>query len=374
LDRANTQGDTEMCREALLACTSGLRLGLLSEGDVVAASVASAERLRGEIDQWAIPELLRCGESLTRWLDSPGGLPNRAASGFAEVASDVVGLLEQCVDAALVGAPVQRLDALLARLEARCVVTAAARAAASDCGDPGVLEAFADDALDELDRCEDLLLRAEIEGATRQGLEALMIEMAAVIDAGEALRIDGLDAGRLADQLTGASAERSLSAMIEGLLRSVDEVRRAIEVAGAAEGVAASLSIPLSELLKRLRRCCRDRARELGGRIQVETDADAMARVSLAAAENVFAPLALFAAQAVASALQHADGAEAPRLRISAGIDADRVQFEIEDDAVDAMVAGETIQSLDARSCVEVGAPLHPYRRGYVNIVQVLVD
>ncbi len=100
-----------------------------------------------------------------------------------------------------------------------------------------------------------------------------------------------------------------------------------------------------------------------------------MARVRLAAAENFYVPLARFADDAVAQAVAcaTADG-EAPRLRIRASADESQVQIEIEDDSVDEAVAGETIQSLDARAALPLTVPLHPYRRGYVNVVQVLVD
>jgi hypothetical protein len=371
LDRETAAVDVERSRDILLACTSGLRLGLLGEGDVVAASFASAERLRGQIEQLSVPVLLRCADSLTRWLDSPGGLPSRGCAWFADVAGDVVGLVEQCVDAALVEAPPIQMEALLVQIEACCAP--AGEAVDPVPADDTAVDAFVDDALDELDRCEDLLLRAELEGATREGLEALMVELAALVDGGEKLGIAGLDAAHFGTRLEQFGSEPALGGMIERMLRCVDDVRLAVEICHEERGgAAATSSIPLSEFLKRLRRGCRDRAREAGRRIQVEVEFDGMARVSLAAAQNFYELLLAFAGEAVAATLEHCAD-DVPQLRMRAGIENDRVQLEIEDDAVDQAVAGETVQSLDARTAAAARLPLHPYRRGYVNVVQVLV-
>jgi len=370
-DRETVTADAERSREILLACTSKLRAGLLGEGDTAAASFASAERLRGTIEQLSLPALVRCADSLTRWLDSPGGLARRSAAGFAEAAGDVVGLVEQCVDAALVGAPATQMDLLLARLDGRCEAVDDGATKSVGAGG-GEAESFADDALDELDRCEDLLLRAELEGATREGIEALMVELAAVVDGGEILGVAGLDSGRFGKRLDQVGAEASVGGMIEKMLRCVDEVRLSLEIFTEDRGTGMA-SIPLAEFLKRLRRGCRDRAHAAGGLIQVELDADGMARVDLAVAQNFYDALLGFAAQAVMSSFEHRNADEVPVLRIRAGIDEERVQFEFEDEAVDEMVAGETVQSLDGRTAEGGRLPLHPYRRGYVNVVQVLV-
>lgn len=369
-------GDPERFREALLECTSGLRNSLLSDGDVVAATSAYAERFCDEAEQLAIPGLRRCAQALNGWLESPGGLAARRTRGFDEVAVDVVGLLEECVDAALLDAPAEQMDPLFARIQAR----GECELAVGEPGDDGagaaggLLESYADESLDELDRCEELLLRGEVEGLTAEGLETLAADLTSVVEVGEALGVAGLDTGAFAAAVAAAATAGDEASWVNGLLSGIDNVRYAIEVAcETASPPASSASIPVLEFLKRLRRACRDRVREGGGHIRVEIDVDVMARVRLAAAENFYGPVVNFAGDAALLAWRTREEDETPLLRVRARVDENQLHVEIEDGAVDDTVGGETIQTLDARATIEGDAPLHPYRRGYVNVVQILV-
>jgi len=235
-------------------------------------------------------------------------------------------------------------------------------AAARSAQEQELLDAFAAEALDALDQCEDLVLRAELEPADRGRLDDVAADLRTIRDAGAAVGVHDLDA-----PASGAT--------VDALLECIDAARQCIEDAWAdsdAATVDPAALLPFDELFLRLRRAARDVARRHGCLIELETQGGEV-RLTAALADRIYEPVA----QMVADAAAHAAADARRTLRLRAERDRGLLSLAVDpvtgDEALGAGDRPEALYWIDARRAAtddEVARLV--YRPGSVNVVQVI--
>jgi hypothetical protein len=225
-----------------------------------------------------------------------------------------------------------------------------------------LFDAFAAEALDALDQCEDRVLLFELAPPGADRFADIAAELATVCDAGAAVGLEGLAA-----PTAGNDAD--------AVLECIDAVRERIEAAWAdcaAAAVDPAMLLPLDELFLRLRRNARDVARRHGGRLAIETRGGDL-RITAALADRIYEPLA----QVIAEAAAYVGPDAIPTLRVRAERDAHMLALAI-DMAGDAAhpaeaEARETLQWIDARRPASDDETTRlVYKPGFVNVVQIV--
>jgi hypothetical protein len=217
-----------------------------------------------------------------------------------------------------------------------------------------VFDAFALEALDALDRCEDALLASELDGRATSVAD----DIATLCDAAAAV-------GVVLDPPAPAEAT-------DALLAWIDLARESIELAwgdAPAAAVDPAALLPFDELVLRLRRVARDVARDHGMLIGLDADGGEV-RISAAVADRIYEPLAQLVRQAAAHG--SADPSRPLRLRIEQ--DGSRLSVTLhQTGADDDGDRPETLHWIDARDDAATSAAERlAYRPDCLNIVQIV--
>jgi hypothetical protein len=229
-----------------------------------------------------------------------------------------------------------------------------------------LFDAFAAEALDVLDQCEDYLLRVELDSGDACLLDDVCTDLATIRDAGATVGLFDL-AAPLADTT------------VDGLLECIDAIRQRIEAAWGdsnASAVDPATLLPIEEIFLRLRRTARDVARRQGGWIRVDTQGGDR-RVTAALADRIYEPLA----QLIADAASQFGPGVCGTLQLGVGRDPGLLALSIDDgptasgDGASDVDRPEALHWIDARrpATDDEGARL-VYRPGSVNVVQIMSE
>jgi hypothetical protein len=226
-----------------------------------------------------------------------------------------------------------------------------------------LFDAFAAEALDVLDQCEDRVLLSELDGRDANLLADVAADLATICDAGAAVGLDDVE-------------RPPHAATAEALLESIDATRERIASAWAdcaASAVDPIMQLPLDELFLRLRRTARDVARRHGGLVAFDTSGGEL-RISAALADRIFEPLA----QLIADAASQVGADSVGTLRVRAELDARLLALAIEaadagGDAPGDAERHEALQWIDARRPpTDDETARLVYKPGFVNVVQII--
>jgi hypothetical protein len=376
-------------RERVLALTSTLR----SELDQLAGrrDATAVDRLRG-VGGAIVAAGARA--QLAPLVHSAEGFCNLARGTWESTAAidgllHAVGLIERVLDGCLAGMDAEHLGRLCGAAREvgldddaddalDLTRDAAPRAGAAEPGDVDrpapppardvheqeLFDAFAAEALDILDQCEDQVLRCELDPHAAHRLDDVGADLATVRDAAAAVGLRDLDPP------VDAGA-------VDALLDCIDVTRQRIEEAWAdsdAAGVDPSALLPVDELFLRLRRTARDVAHRHGGLIALDPHGGAL-RITAALADRVYEPFARMIADAASHVVP--GGLRALRLRVER--DDRMLALIIDEHSGDPDGAGadaerpEALYWIDARrSASDDEAARLVYRPGSVNVVQVI--
>lgn len=360
-------------RDRVLALTSALRQEVERAAGAAPAGVAELSAdLVAQAARAGLAPLLRCAEAV-RGL----GQRTRGEAASADGWGHALGVVEQVLDGCLAGVAAERLELLCRAVsgrelgvdeadesggawEAAAESVTSAAAATATAVTPELFDAFAAEALDGLDDCEDQVLRGESAGGGGA---------AAVLDAvGEAL-VTITDAGA-AVGLTELPVPPD-DADADALLECIDAVRQRIDAACTGVGAPAAdpaAEIALDELFLRLRRTVRDTARRHGGRV-VLTVRGGELRLTVGLADRIYEPLA----QLIAEAAAHR--ARAPALALAAERAPGLLVLTLAggDDADGGAEGAEALHWIDARRPAdEYDLARLAYRPDCVNVVQII--
>jgi hypothetical protein len=354
--------------DRVLALTSEVRAALDDDAPVGVDTLAAlVGRLIDAGERAGLPPLARSAHGL-------GDLARAAAD--ATALRRAVGLVEQVLDGCRSGADAGLLERLSGAASGReiglehddddewapagaAAVAPPRRAASAPGGEPTLIAAFAVEALESLDRCEDCVLRYELEPGD-DTLGEVRAELTTIADAAAAVGID--------DTTTTAGLD------VDTLLEAIDALRERIETAWAAADagpVDAAATLALEELFLRLRRVGRDVARRQGGLLALDTHGGEN-RITIGLAGRIFDPLAQMIADAAARVAP--DALES--LRIRAERDPQSLSLTIEPPGAAAgdHEESEALHWIDARRpASETEVDRLRYRPGAVNVVQVML-
>jgi hypothetical protein len=372
----------EAVRDRVLSLTSTLR----DELDRLAGQhdVASVDRLRGVAGEIAAAGTRAQLAPLVR---SAEGFRDLAAGAWESTPAldgllHAVGLIERVLDGCLAGVDTERLERLCGAAREvglddgdeglDLTLDAAPGAAGAPAGggfdggaaatreahEQALFDAFAAEALDILDHCEDRVLRCELDSQTTRWLDDVAADLATIRDAATAVGLHDLEAPEDA-------------AGIDALLDCIDSTRQRIEETWAdsdAAGIDAAALLPVDELFLRLRRTARDVARRHRGMIELDTHGGEV-RITAALADRVYAAFA----HLIADAASHVVPGTVQALRLRVERDERMLALIVDDgDGADAERA-EALSWIDARRpAADDEAARLVYRPGSVNVVQVI--